>query len=338
MSDINIKAIAKIAGVSYSTVSRVLNNKTYVNEDTRKKVLEVINDVGYKPNYFAQSLKNGSSKTIGLIIPSITNGIYGPVCEGVSDYARECGYTVILCNTNEDIKCENEFIEKMKERFVDGFIIASSRGKKQNIEKLIEEKVPLALITRYRKEDIGKTDIVCIDNYKGAYDGTKYLINHGCKSIAFAAGDNGLFFYEERLRGYKDALNSVGIKVNEDLIMSRNDESNDFYQLTKDLLKRNKVDAFFAASDPKAITILRALHDMNIKVPEEISLLGFDDIEICSMLNPTLSTVAQPLYEFGRRAAKSVIKQIEYKNENGELPKPRQHIMEHKLVIRQSTK
>ena len=338
MPKLNIKQIAKMADVSYSTVSRVLNNKTYVNEKTRKKVLDVIKESGYQPNAIAQSLKNGSSKTICLIIPSISNGIFGPICEGVSDVAREYGYTVVLCNTNEDIEREKEFIEKMKTRWVDGFVIASSHGKQDNIDNLISEKIPLALITRYNKKNVGKTDIVSIDNYKGGYEGTMYLIKHGYKKIAFAAGDRNLFFYEERLRGYKDALRDSGIKINDKLIMQRDDESNDFYQLTIELMKKNKADAFFASSDPKAFTIVRALHDLNISIPNDISVLGFDDIEMCSMLEPTLSTVAQPLYEFGRTAAKSVIKQIEYKISNGELPKPRHHILDHKLVIRQSTK
>ena len=335
----NIKDIAALAGVSYSTVSRVLNGKEYVNEKTRKKVLDVLEQNDYQPNALAQCLKNGQTKTICLIVPSITNGIFGPICEGVSDMARENGYTLILCNTNEDMDIEGDFVEKMKQRWADGFIIASSRGDKKIIDKLIADNIPLVLITRFRKEYVGKADIISVDNYKAAYEGTRYLIDKGFKRIAFASGDKSLQFYRERLRGYKDAMKDAHLEIYDDLIMQRDDSSDDFYELTlKAMQSKNCPEAFFASSDPKAITIFRALHELKKNIPDDISVLGFDDIQMASMLEPPLSTIAQPLYEFGKVSCASIIKQIEHKNKFGKLPKPIKHVMDHRLIIRQSTK
>ncbi len=338
MSVKNIKDIANLAGVSYSTVSRVLNNKDNVNENTRKKVLDVLEANDYQPNILAQSLKNGQTRTICLIVPSITNGIFGSICEGVSDVARENGYTVILCNTNEDAQIEADFIEKMKQRWADGFIIASSRGDREVLGRLMDENIPLVLITRYRDEYIGKTDIISVDNYKAAYEGTKYLISKGLTKIAFAAGHKSLNFYNERLKGYKDALKDAGIPLNPKLVMQRKDTLDDFYDMTIKVMEEENPDAFFASSDAKAITIFRALHELKKSIPEDVSVLGFDDIKMASLLEPPLSTIAQPLYEFGKQSCESIIRQIEHKNKHGDLPKPIKHVMDYRLVIRQSTK
>lgn len=339
MKRVNLKTIGEMVGVSASTVSRVLNGKSYVNEKTRKKVLEAISKTNYQPNELAQSLKMGSSTAICLMIPSIQNLIFAPICKGLEKVARERGYIVVLCNTDEDEEMEKIYIEKMRSRWTDGFVFACAKANEENVRSLQKTGVPIVLVNRYNEDDIDNIDIVGVDNFKATYDGMKYLISRGCKRIAFAMGEQRLFFYRERLRGYKAALHDSGLEYDDSLVMYGKKSAEDFYHLTQELIKRDEnIDAIFASSDPKAIVIMRALHDMGIRIPEDVSVLGFDDVELSAILEPPLSTVRQPFYQFGITAGNALINQIEYKNANGVLPPSKRYILDHEVVVRKSTK
>ena len=334
----SLKEIAEIAGVSVSTVSRVLNGKTYVNEETRKKVLNIIGRENYHPNAIAQSLKNGASNTLCLMIPSIQNVIFAPITRGVEDVARENGYTVILCNTDENEETEALSIEKMRSRWVDGFIIASSYGNKKEIYSLAEEHIPIVLVNRFSESDIGKLSIISIDNYKAGYDATKYLAGQGFRRIAIAVGKQMHKFYRDRLEGYQAALKDSGLPYDERLIMQEMNSNDDFYAMTQALMNTaERPDVFFATSDPKAIVIMHALHDMGYKIPQDVAVLGFDNVELSSIIEPALSTVSQPLYEIGAVAARNIIYQIRQRNMSGKLPEPEHKILAHELIIRKST-
>ena len=334
----SLKEIAEIAGVSVSTVSRVLNGKTYVNEETRKKVLNIIGRENYHPNAIAQSLKNGASNTLCLMIPSIQNVIFAPITRGVEDVARENGYTVILCNTDENEETEALSIEKMRSRWVDGFIIASSYGNKKEIYSLAEEHIPIVLVNRFSESDIGKLSIISIDNYKAGYDATKYLADQGFRRIAIAVGKQMHKFYRDRLEGYQAALKDSGLPYDERLIMQEMNSNDDFYAMTQALMNTaERPDVFFATSDPKAIVIMHALHDMGYKIPQDVAVLGFDNVELSSIIEPALSTVSQPLYEIGAVAARNIIYQIRQRNMSGKLPEPEHKILAHELIIRKST-
>lgn len=334
----SLKEIAEIAGVSVSTVSRVLNGKTYVNEETRKKVLNIIGRENYHPNAIAQSLKNGASNTLCLMIPSIQNVIFAPITRGVEDVARENGYTVILCNTDENEETEALSIEKMRSRWVDGFIIASSYGNKKEIYSLAEDHIPIVLVNRFSESDIGKLSIISIDNYKAGYDATKYLAGQGFRRIAIAVGKQMHKFYRDRLEGYQAALKDSGLPYDERLIMQEMNSNDDFYAMTQALMNTvERPDVFFATSDPKAIVIMHALHDMGYKIPQDVAVLGFDNVELSSIIEPALSTVSQPLYEIGAVAARNIIYQIRQRNMSGKLPEPEHKILAHELIIRKST-
>lgn len=334
----SLKEIAEIAGVSVSTVSRVLNGKTYVNEETRKKVLNIIGRENYHPNAIAQSLKNGASNTLCLMIPSIQNVIFAPITRGVEDVARENGYTVILCNTDENEETEALSIEKMRSRWVDGFIIASSYGKKKEIYSLAEDHIPVVLVNRFSESDIGKLSIISIDNFKAGYDATKYLASQGFRRIAIAVGKQMHKFYRDRLEGYQAALKDSGLPYEERLVMQEVNSNDDFYAMTQALMNTTeRPDVFFATSDPKAIVIMHALHDMGMNIPKDVAVLGFDNVELSSIIEPALSTVSQPLYEIGAAAARNIIFQIRQRNMSGKLPEPEHKILAHELIIRKST-
>ena len=335
----NIKVVAELAGVSATTVSRVLSGKSYVSDDTRMRVMDAIQKTGYSPNVMAKGLKMGRTNTIVLMLPDIQNLIFPMITRGVEDAARQKNYTVILCNTDENSGVEKDYITAMKSRLVDGFIVSSILPNSIHIRNLRSEGFPLVLMNRYYAQDEGKIDIVAIDNYKAAYNGVRYLIGTGHKKIALALGRENLYLYTERYRGYREALLDNHIPYNENLVMREATGSSSFYSMVQALMNsEDRPDAIFATSDPKAFVILHALHEMGIRIPEDVSVLSFDNVTLSAMMEPPLSTVALPFYDIGVRATNNLIHQIQYKDENGVLPQPLKEILDTDLIIRASTR
>lgn len=331
----NLKDVAEYAGVSVSTVSRVLSEKSYVNELTRKRVMEAVRLLDYSPNTLAKSLKMGRTNTIALMVPSIHNLIFAPITRGVEDTARKNDFTVILCNTDEDMEVEKEYINKLRTRWVDGIIVASMMPGSDHIRRLRDENFPIVLTCRSYDDSI---DAVVVDNIKGAYEATNYLIRTGHRKIAFAMGRPELPLYSSRLEGYRRALEDHGIPYDEKLVLHETNGTSSFYNLTRNMLASGvKPDAIFASSDPKAIFVIRAIMDSGLSVPGDISVMGFDNIEISSVIEPPLSTVSQPLYEIGVLAAKKLFRQILYKEKHGKLESPMVDVLGTDLIIRKST-
>jgi len=333
---VTIKDVAKKAGVSPSTVSRALSGNGPVKESTRKKVLDAVKLLDYRPNFLAQGLKEGKTKTIGLIIPNIRNPIYPAVARGVEDAAKKFGYTVILCNTDEDVDIEKEYIQKLQKRWVDGIIIAPASNENEHIVKLQNENFPIVVIVR--NVDF-LSNAVIIDNYRAAYDAVSYLIRTGHRRIAIVKGNQQLALYRERFRGYKQALLDAGIPVVEELIAGDDSDSVqwtlDGYNAINCLFSQNiEFDAVFATTDLRAIGAIRAIKDHGYKVPEDISVIGFDNLEFSSLIDPPLSTVSQPLYDIGMRAVNKLIPLIDNKT----VTEPTIEIMLSELIIRKSTK
>ena len=335
----NLKQVAAVAGVSVSTVSRVLNGKSYVNEETRKIVTEAIRKTNYQPNALAQSLKMGRSNTICLMIPSIENLMFPKLTRGVEDEARKNGMTVFLCNTDEDAAIEKSYLETMKQRWIDGFIVCSLSSYAPHIRSLRDEGYPLVLVNRFEESDIGKVDTVTSDNFQIGYDATRYLARIGHKRIAIVCGREELLLYRERLRGYRKALSDSGLPEREEYLLRESDGSNGFYYQIRELAEQGQLpDAIFCTSDPKAFVVMHALHDMGLRIPEDVAVIGVDNVSMSAMVEPPLSTMTQHLYDMGMEAAKSLIRQIEYKDKYGELPKPQRMIMNSDLIVRRSTK
>ena len=334
----SIKDIAEAVGVSASTVSRVINGKSYVNEETRKKVLAMVEQTNYQPNVLAKSLKMGRSNTICLMLPSIENLIFPAITRGVEEVARKHGFNVILCNTDEDEQSELAYIEKMKTYWVDGFILCSGNGTSRYAHELRSEGIPVVKVNRFTEKDVGIVDTVAVNNYEAAYTATKYLIRSGRRRIALAQGTDDLYFYRERYRGYCQALADAGIPYDDALVLRETNGTESFYQITKEAMAMgNPPDAFFATSDPKAFAILHALHERKLRVPEDVAVMGFDNVSLSSMVEPPLSTISQPLRDMGAVAARSLIRQIQYKADNGTLPPPVSSVLNTDLIIRRST-
>ena len=332
-----IKDIAKKANVSVSTVSRALNNKGYISKKTKKKIIRIADSLSYKPNYIAQSLQSGVSNTICLLIPNIQGLVFPDIAQGVEDVARENGYTVVLCNSNDNAETERKYIDLMLKRQIDGFVICSAKKGEANVFYMIENDIPCTIVNRYRKEFLNKVDCVGIDNRQALEDAVNYLYKRGYRKFAFAKGDQDLSFNYERYHGFLSALKKLNLELNSDWIMEK--ANDDFYKETIELMSsEEKPDCIIASTDQKAFYILSALNDLKMKIPEEVGLLGFDNLSMSEIIKPSLSTVYQPLYEYGRVACMSVLKQIEHKKEYGKLPKPRKHIMDYKIVARKTTR
>lgn len=329
---INIKEVAERAGVSTSTVSRVLSGKSYASEKSRQTVLAAVRELDYKPNVLAKSLKMGRTNTIALIVPSIENDIFPIIARGVEDTARKNGFTVILCNTDDDLAVEIDYINKIRTRWVDGLIVCTMQEGSSHIGELHKEGFPIVLVERVVNTTI---DAVVIDNYQAAYNAVAYLIRTGHTRIMLALGNTNLNIYAKRLDGYKAALHDYQIPFDEDLIVREGDTTSSFYYLTHNLLDRGvQFDAVFATTDAKAIVVIRALKDRGFRIPEDISVMGFDNVEISSMMDPPLSTVSQPLYEIGALAARKLFRLIKTKHP----APPVVDVMGTDLIIRKSTR
>ncbi len=329
----NMKKVAELAGVSISTVSRVLSDKKYyVKQSTREKVMLAVEDVGYHTNDNAKRLNEKSTNNIGLFIPNIENEMFPPIIKGAEDFLRKKGYNVILCNIDDDLEIEKYYVNKLRKNFVDGFIVCSMLNESDSIRELAREGFPLVLVARYYNENCSA---VIVDNYQAAYDATNYLLSTGNKKIAIVLGRAELNIYKQRFEGYKAAIMKAGMDFDENLIILETSGDSGLYHAITELLKKeDNIDAIFATNDHKAIITMKAITDLGLKIPEDISVLGFDNIKISTMLNPPLSTVSQPFYEMGRLAAKKVYNII---NNQGSA-EPVVDVLNTEIIIRKSTK
>lgn len=331
-----IDDIAKLAGVSKGTVSRVINNsKDGVSDETRRKILEIIEAVGYVPNRMARSITVSETKTIGLMIPDVQNPFFPQVVRGVEDYAMKYGYTVFLCNSDSNVEKEQTYLYDFLEKRVDGIIINTS-GELNNpklISLIKNSKIPVVLLDR-KIGSFSEYPGVYVNNMEASYKGTLYLLHNGNKNIAFLGGTREVYTSEERYHGFLKAHEESNVPVREDLVSFEAYNIQSGYERTLKLMKNSTgLDAIFAGSDIIAVGVLKALHEQGVRVPEEIEILGFDNIWICDVVTPTLSTIGQPAYDIGYIAARKLIAAIM----NKELVQEDEYL-ETQLILRESTR
>ncbi len=326
----NIKEVAKAAGVSTSTVSRVLTGNIPVSDTNKTRVMEAVEKLNYQPNAFAQGLKGGRIHTIGLVIPNIRNLVFPAAIRGIEDTAGQHGYTVVLCNTDENIDKERFYIESLRRRLIDGFIFSTARPGHEYLLELPAEGVPVVFLIRQLGTSI---DSVVLDNEDGAYQATRYMLSRGLKKIALINGGLDLPLYQQRYSGYLKALRQAGGEEPERMVIHGASGWEDGYLVMKDMLNHGyKPDGVLATSDPKAMGVIRAIRELGMQVPQDISVMGFDNLDFSSMIDPPLTTVAQPFYEMGVRACSRLIQLIE----KGCTGKSKVSIFPAELVIRKS--
>ncbi|WP_409273203.1 LacI family DNA-binding transcriptional regulator [Neobacillus sp. SCS-31] len=301
----SIKEVAKHAGVSVATVSRVLNDKGYVSEDARKRVQKAIDDLDYRPNAVARSLFKKTSKTIGLLVPDIVNPFFPELARAVEDTLSRLGYTVILCNTDESKEKEQSYLEMMMQKYIDGMIVVSNTLSAAQVTKY---NIPLVSIDREISKELPS---ILVENKKGASMAVSFLKNKGRKRIAHLRGPMYIPNAVERCAGY---LEEVGHEpwFEESYIAEGNYDMKTSIESTLRLLMMNpEIDAIFAGNDLSAIGAIKAIHKLGKKVPEDIAVVGFDGIMLSESTTPELTTVAQPIYELGELAAATLVKIIE---------------------------
>jgi LacI family transcriptional regulator len=330
---VTIKDIAKEANVSVTTVSRVLNGKPDVSEETKNKIQRIIRIMGYQPNGIARGLVLQKTYTIGLIIPDISNPFFPEVARGIEDKAKETGYSVIFCNTDNHSEWERDSINLLKSKQVDGIILSLSMANSGILKQLEKEGFPVVQIDRLVSDS--NYPAVIVDNVLSAFNAVNYLIKQGHTRIAHLTGALSTRTGQDRLEGYKKALLENGIGFNEKWILEGDYSKEAGYLQAKCLLKQaDRPTALFAANDLMAIGAYEAIYDQGLSIPDEISIVGHDDIDIASLVRPGLTTMRQPKYKIGQRAAQILINMVE----KSEILTGKKVILQTELVERNSSR
>lgn len=314
---VTIKDIAKALGLSTSTVSRALRDSYEISPATKKQVLEYAAEINYRPNPIALSLKEKRSRSIGVIVCEIANSFFSQIINGIESIAYDKGYNVIISQSHESYAREVIDLNYLASRSIDGLLISLSAETEDltHIRSLHDRGFPVVFFDRVA-EDI-KTHKVIVDNYKGAYDATIHLIDSGFKRIANLAGSPYLSNTKERIDGYLKALSERGIDPDQDLTRYCLHGGMEYTEVEKALDElmnlSHKPDAILATADKLTTSCLRYFKLKNIKVPEDIALIGFSNLDITDLLSPSLSVVRQPAFEMGQIATERLLQLIESK-------------------------
>lgn len=336
---VTLKQIAKELDVSISTVSKALRNSIEISEDTRQKVQAFAKLYNYKPNNIALSLKNKKTKTIGIIIPEIVHHFFATVISGIEQVANENGYNVIVCLSDESFDKEVINMEMLANGSTDGFIMSLSKETQlkkdfHHIQEVINQGMPVVMFDRITNDVL--CDKVIIDDQLAAYDAVEFLIKQGFKNIGLVTTVDYVSVGKLRTEGYVNALNDHDLPINENIIVKIEDIENCAAKIEK-MLQENKPDAIFAVNELFAVTTIKLAHKMGLKVPDDISVIGFTDGIISQFSTPSITTVSQNGIKMGGRAAKMLIERLEMEEEEDGNEQYRTELIDTHLVHREST-
>lgn len=341
---VTITDVARSAGVSTSTVSNLLNGRSKrMRPQTEKRILEAINELGFKPNQAARQLKLGQARIIGIIVPSVANPFYGVFAHHVEKTALECGYQVLLCNSERDFERERRYAEELWGYGVRGVIFGSSLTQYTHLEPLIAQGLNLVAFDRLSQEaDQRAIDSIGVDNLLAARLATKHLLALGHRRIGFLSGSVATVSRLDRLKGYKSALSEAGVEVEDSLIWqgATNGAFGDADALelgrqgAHELFSNiNPPTAIFAINDMYALGAYSGARDLGLHIPEDVSIVGVDDIMLTEIAQPPLTTIRQPIQQIAELATKRLIGRLEET-----VTKPQEHIvLAPRLIVRSST-
>lgn len=334
MMKLTIKEIADMAGVSVTTVSQILNDKgSRFSEQTRQKVQAVIKEYDYKPDYFASNIITRHSKTIGMIVPDVTDFFFSKVIEGVETYLNSLGYMILLCNSKHDEEQAAGYVEELIHRSVDGIIFATPNilSADHILRDTNKRRVPAILVDRgINTRENGR---LIVKEYEGAYQAVSFLIEQGHRHIAMLKENEGYYKLTERVTAYQHALKDHGIPVKEKYLSSGDLNLGGGYEAAKKVLKNPEVTAIFCGNDEMAMGAYQAIEESGKKIPEDISIIGFDGLEISEYLVPGLTTVYQPTFDIGFYAAQFLVESINHPEKK--IPNK---IFDTTFILRNSTK
>lgn len=322
-----IKDVAKRAGVATSTVSYVLNNNKKLKPETVERVLAAVEELGYRPNLIARSLKTRKTATIGIIVPDIANAFFTEIIRGIEDISEKNDHSVILCNTYEDMDKEEKYLNILLNRDIDGLIFVGT-GKNPRILSNIRN-VPIVVVDRRIGDSFPS---VMVNNEKGGYLAASHLLKRKKEEILLLSGPLAINTYFERLNGYLKAVKEAGMHRNELLIYECEVSYDGGQKTMEDILNHSiHFGSIFAANDLIALGAYNTLMNNGIRIPADLPLVGFDDIPTAHIITPGLTTVRQPTYRIGSKAA-----EILFRHVNGESKEIEHLVLEPELVVRET--
>lgn len=334
MKQATIKDIAIELGISTSTVSRALNNHPDIRTDTKKIVNKIAEQLGYRPNIVAKSLKSQQSNQIGIIVPEIRHDFFSNAISGIEEIAYQKGYTVVISQSNEDVNREKINLNSMFLNRVAGVIVSVSQSTKtsEHFQQLLDQGVRMVFFDRVLDDlDVYR---VQIDDYQSAYDAVQYLIDNGYKKIIHLSGPKNLGICMKRISGYEKALIENGLEKEIKIVEGGMHESNGYASMNE-LLKQGIIpEAIFAVNDPVAVGAFKRLREENLKIPDDVGIIGFSNNPITELIDPPLTTVEQPSIDMGKEAAKLLIDLIEGRPIK---LKSKIKMLSTRLVVRKST-
>lgn len=328
---VTIRDVARASEVSYTTVSRVLSGYEFVRESTRARVLEAVERLGYVANLPARSLAGGHSHIIGLLVPNLDNAYVGTITQGIDQALARANYDLMLYTSHRHPGKESYYASAIPNGLTEGLLLVAPLVPADYLDSLQRQNFPYVLIDQADATE--NSNVVEATNWHGAYEATRHLVELGHTRIAFIQGSSAIGSAPERLRGYKAALTNYDIPVQEDLILEGDYQQQTAYALTRRLLQTaaEPPTAIFASNDLSAFGAMDAVRDSGLQMPEDISIVGFDDIPQASLVYPKLTTVRQPLEQMGSVAVKMLLAQIEDRS----LP-PQRVVLATQLIIRDS--
>ncbi|WP_270279730.1 LacI family DNA-binding transcriptional regulator [Vagococcus bubulae] len=307
---ITIKEIAAISGVSTTTVSQILNNKGQrFSEETRQRVLKAVEEYDYNPDYFAKNMVHRESKTVGMIVPDVTDLFFSKVIEGVEAYFNKKDYMILLCNSRHSAEKEKDYIKQLQNRSVAGILLASPNSLK--LESDLKGS-PYILIDRGLNTRTEGN--LLVKEYSGVYQAIQHLIDNGHTKIGMLTNGSGYYEMTERFDAYYQCMEDNGIEYNPKFLADGPVTIEGGYIAAKELLEKEKITALCCGNDQMAIGSYRAAYELGLAIPKDLSIIGFDDLEISAFLNPPLTTVKQPAFDIGYTAAQYLLQEIEQPN------------------------
>ncbi|WP_199617286.1 LacI family DNA-binding transcriptional regulator [Paenibacillus alkalitolerans] len=329
-----IKDVAKKAGVSVTTVSRVLNGEKYVKDDMKKRVQRAIEELGYAPSHIARSLVRKKTNLIGVIVPDLTSNFYSTILSSIEETASMNDYNLLVCNIIEDIDKEFKYLNVFHEMRVDGIIIMHEKINEEISSFLTKLQVPV-IFSSVRPRDQRFISVI-VDDYDAAYDATRFLLDLGHERIAFIGGDmRDVTSGQSRYVGYCNALMDSGKKIVHDYIRFGDYKIRSGYDMMKELLRCDPLPtAVFAVSDDMAVGAMNCISDHQLKVPDDISVIGFDGSQLTELVRPTLTSMEQPIHDMGKITVETLLGLIS----DDEHAATSDIILKHKLVVRNSCK
>lgn len=330
--NVTIYDVAREANVSMATVSRVVNGNPNVKPATRKKVLKVIEELGYRPNAVARGLASKKTTTVGVIIPDISNMFFSELARGIDDIANMYKYNIILSNSDQNIEKEIKLINTMLEKQVDGIVYMGSRITEEHLKEFKTSPVPIVLAATI--EATNSIPSVNINYEEAGYEATKLLIENDHNRLAFVTGLNDTTANKAKYEGFIQALKDIDQTVNADLIYRGDLSYQSGLKAVETLFEQEeKPTAIFAVSDEMALGVIHGIQDLGLNVPTDVEVIGFDNTRLATMIRPTLSTVVQPVYDIGAVAMRLLTKYM-----NKEEVDDSNVILPHQIIKRSSTK